>query len=208
MVLVSVRVRKLRKLIEALDGYRIGRYTSLSKVERLILELGVQLPHSWEEIKKDVEAILALPTASPEFKRLEKVERRASLLAKLNVLLLVSALLLYALRAWYLSPLFDVAVLTLIVVSLIVTNVVYYVRAYTAAKISALYAERLPELEKLGRRLKAAVEHLLRQLRKELRAAGINPRSYTLKLWLPDYSGVRIVKRPGRFSAKYEVCLA
>jgi len=205
---VSARVQKMRKLVEALDGYRVGRYTSLSKVERLVLELGVQLPYGWEEIRRDVEAIMALPSASPEYKRLERMEQRAALLTKLNMLLLASALLLYVFRIWHPSFLLDAVVLILVVASLVVANVVYYVRAYAAVRINALYAEKLPELEKLGRRLKAAVEHLLRQLRRELRAAGIDPRNYTLKLWLPDYSGVRIVKRPSRLSAKYEVRLA
>jgi len=205
---VSERVRKLRKLIEALDGYRVGRYTSLDKVERLIHELGLKPPYSWEEVKRDVEAILALPASSPEFKRVEKMDRRASLLTRLNLLLLLGALLLYALRVWYPSLLLDVIVLALIVTSLIVVNVIYYIRAYTTVRISALYAERLPELEKLGRRLKAVVEYLLRQLKRELRAAGFDPRSYRLKLWLPDYSGIKIVKKPGRLSAKYEVHLA
>lgn len=207
MVLVSVRARKLRELIEALDGYRIGRYTSLDKVERLIHELGLKLPYSWEEIRKDVEAILALPRTSPEYKRVEKMDRRASLLTKLNLLLLLGALLLYAFRFWQSSYLVDAAVLVMVVASLVIANVVYYIRAYATVKVSALYAERLPELEKLGHRIKAVIEYLIRQLRRELKVARIDPREYRLKLWLPDYSGIEIVKKPSRFSSKYEVII-
>lgn len=202
---MSARARKIKEVIEALDGYRVGRYTSLDKVERLIHELGLKLPYNWDDVKKDVEAILALPRTAPEYKRVEKMDRRVSLLTKLNLVLLLGAAILYALRAWHSSYVMDVAVLVLVVASLVIANIAYYIRAYITVKIGALYAERLPELEKLGYRIKAVVEYLLRQLRRELRIAGVDPRGYRLKLWLPDYSGVKVVKKPSRFSSKFEV---
>ncbi|MEM4679563.1 MAG: hypothetical protein QXL98_01350 [Thermofilaceae archaeon] len=202
------KVKVLKGLIEALDGYRIGRYTSLERVERAIVELNLKLPYDWEEIKEDIRAILSLPQTSPAYKRLEKLDRLATKFTRLNFVLLLLALAAYLARFWLSSLLLDVMALALIVVALIIVNAAYSLRVYVSAKVDAIYAEMLPELEKRGERLKAVVNHLIRLLRRELVARKYDLETFTLRLWVPDYSGIKIVRKPGRFSTRYVVRLA
>lgn len=202
------KVKVLKGLIEALDGFRIGRYTSLERVERAIVELNLKLPYDWEEIKEDIRAILSLPQTSPAYKRLEKLDRLATKLTRLNFVLLLLALATYLARFWLSSLLLDVTALALIVVALIIVNAAYSLRVYVSARVDAIYAEMLPELEKRGKRLKVVVNHLLRLLRRELVVRKYDLETFTLRLWVPDYSGIKIVKKPGRFSTRYVVRLA
>lgn len=202
------KVKVLKGLIEALDGFRIGRYTSLERVERAIVELNLKLPYDWEEIKEDIRAILSLPQTSPAYKRLEKLDRLATKFTRLNFVLLLLALAAYLARFWLSSLLLDVMALALIVVALIIVNAAYSLRVYVSAKVDAIYAEMLPELEKRGERLKAVVNHLIRLLRRELVARKYDLETFTLRLWVPDYSGIKIVRKPGRFSTRYVVRLA
>ncbi|MEM0042599.1 MAG: hypothetical protein QXI84_03610 [Thermofilaceae archaeon] len=202
------KVKVLKGLIEALDGFRIGRYTSLERVERAIVELNLKLPYDWEEIKEDIRAILSLPQTSPAYKRLEKLDRLATKLTRLNFVLLLLALATYLARFWLSSLLLDVTALALIVVALIIVNAAYSLRVYVSARVDAIYAEMLPELEKRGKRLKAVVNHLLRLLRRELVVRKYDLETFTLRLWVPDYSGIKIVRKPGRFSTRYVVRLA
>lgn len=202
------KVKVLKGLIEALDGFRIGRYTSLERVERAIVELNLKLPYDWEEIKEDIRAILSLPQTSPAYKRLEKLDRLATKLTRLNFVLLLLALATYLARFWLSSLLLDVTALALIVVALIIVNAAYSLRVYVSARVDAIYAEMLPELEKRGKRLKVVVNHLLRLLRRELVVRKYDLETFTLRLWVPDYSGIKIVRKPGRFSTRYVVRLA
>lgn len=202
------KVKALKGLIEALDGYRVGRYTNLQRVERTIVELNLKLPYDWEEVKKDINDILALPRTSPMFERLERYDRLAARLTRLNLIFLLLALSAYLARYWIPYWLLNVAALTLILAALIIVNMAYYLRIYVSMKIDAIYVEKLPELEKKGERLKAVINFLIRLLRRELVARKYNLETFTLKLWVPDYSGIKIVKKPGRLSSRYVVRLA
>ncbi|HDD34278.1 MAG TPA: hypothetical protein ENG30_03905 [Thermofilaceae archaeon] len=195
------RVKKLRQLIEALDGYRVGRYTDLSRVERLVEELNLKLPHGWSAIRGDIEGILELPRRSPLYPRLSKAESIASILSKVNLALLALAVFSYMLAHTLLFML-------LVISSLVMVNVVYFLRTYVNLKISAIYASNLDELEALGIRIRDSVDYLIRQLKRELRAMSFKLEDFRLKLWVPDYGGIRVVKKPSIFSSRYEVSLA
>ncbi|RLE89041.1 MAG: hypothetical protein DRJ96_04745 [Thermoprotei archaeon] len=195
------RVRKLRRLIEALDGYRIGRYTDVGRVEELIDELGLRLPHDWSEVRRDIEEILSLPRRAPNYERLRKLEALSSRLSRANLAIIGVAILSYLAGHPYVF-------VALAVSSLVVLNVVYFLKAYVNFKISEVYASSLEELEALGARIKETVEFLLRQLRKELRSMGYRVEEFRLKLWVPDYSGIQVVKKPSILSSRYVVKLA
>lgn len=202
------KVRALKELVEALDGCRVGRCGSLSKVERLVAELGLKLPYDWQEIKRDAQAILALPATSPEYRRLKRLDRWATSLTRLNLVLLVSAIVAYLARFWFASALLDIVALALILTALAIANAAYAMRVYVSIGVDRIYAERVAELEKLGRRLREVVDYLIRLLRRELRAGRYDLEAFTLRLWVPDYSGVKIVRKPGRLSSRYLVRLA
>ncbi len=202
------RVKALVELIEALDGLRVGRYASADRLERVATELGLRLPYSWEELRGDIEGILALPAASPEYGKLERMDRLATLLLRANLSMLLAAIAAYLLRWFVGGPLLEAVALLALVGALVTVNLAYSLKVYVAVRVGAIYAERAGDLEKLGRRIKATVEYLLRQLRRELVSRGYDLSAFTLKLWMPDYSGVRVVKKPGRLSARYVVRLA
>lgn len=201
------RVRRLKELVEAFDGYRVGRYTSLAKVERILTELDLKLPYDWQDLVKDVKVILELPKTSEAYARIEKMERFASRLVKFNIIFLVGALLLYTLSFWLANPSFGIVAFAMAIASVFTVNVVYVIRAYVNMKIDSLYLEKLPELEKLGARLKVTVDYLLKQLKRELKIGKFRLESFKLKVWLPDYAGIIIVKKPDKWSSRYEVRL-
>lgn len=195
------RARKLRRLIEALDGYRVGRYTDVGGVEELVEELGLSLPYNWSEVRRDIEEILSIPRKAPGHRRLKRLEALSSSLSKANLAIIGAAVLSYLAGNPY-------AFVALAVSSLVVLNMAYFLKAYVSFKVSEAYSSRLDELEALGARIKETVEFLLRQLRRELRSMGYRLEEYRLKLWVPDYAGIQIVKKPSMLSSRYVVRLA
>ena len=208
IVMSLEKAKKIERLIKALDGYRIGRYTSIERVERWVEELGIKLPYPWEELKKDVLAILNLPTVTEEYGKIKKMERLASKLGIANIPLTVSSIGVYIAGMSSGNATMVMASLILLAVSVVIAYAVYFSKAYVNVKVAELYSRNADKLEKMGYRIKVTVEYLIRQLRRELRAAGYRLSEYRLKLWLPDYSGVRVVRKPSWLSAKYEVTLS
>jgi len=204
---VTDRVRALKELIEALDAVRVGRYVDLSRVERLLTELALTLPYSWEELKRDALAILTLPATAPEYPRLSKLERLAARLARLNLLVMAAALASYVARAWLPAAPLDVVALLLLLAALVIANVAFVLRAHVSLRISAIYAERVGELERLGSRIRATVNYLIRLLRRELVARKYRLDAFTLKLWMDDYAGISVVRKPSWLSPRYVVRL-
>lgn len=201
------KARRLKALVEILDGFRVGRVTDLSKVERLFRELNVRLPYPWDDLKSDIEAILRLPTTSASYRKISKMDKISRKLGFINIALLLSAVVIYVLAFTYGNVVMFTIAFLIIATSLVLVYTAYYLRAYMSYKILSIYVEKADELEKLGVRIKACVEYLLRLLKRELKAAGYKLENYRLKLWLADYAGIRVVKEPTRFSSRYEVSL-
>ncbi|MEM1509427.1 MAG: DUF2614 family zinc ribbon-containing protein [Thermofilaceae archaeon] len=201
------KARRLRSLIEVLDGFRVGRVTDLSKVERLFRELNVRLPYPWDELKSDMEAILKLPTTSENYRKISKMDKISRKLSFINIALLISSIVVYIFAFTYSNAVIFTIALFIIATSLVLVYTIYYFRTYVSYKILGIYIEKADELEKLGARIKACIEYLLRLLKRELKAAGYKLENYSLKLWLADYAGIRVVKEPSRFSPRYEVSL-
>ncbi len=201
------KAKKLRALVEMLDGFRVGRVTDPGKVERLLRELSIRLPYSWDDLRSDMEAIIKLPTTSEDYGRISKMDSISKKLSFINVVLLISAIAVYILALRYNSATMYAAALSVIATSLVLVYVAYYFRVYANYKMLAIYVEKADELEKLGVRIKACVEYLLRLLKRELKASGYRLERYSLKLWLADYAGIRVIKKPARFSPRYEVSL-
>ena len=208
IVMSLEKARKIERLIRALDGYRIGRYTSIEKVERWVEELGIKLPYPWEELRKDVLAILNLPAVTEEYGKIKKMERLASKLGIANIPLTVSSIGVYIAGMSSGNATMVMVSLILLAVSVVIAYAVYFSKAYVNVKVAELYSRNADKLEKMGYRIKVTIEYLIRRLRRELRVAGYKLSEYRLKLWLPDYSGIRVVRKPSWLSAKYEVALS
>lgn len=201
------KAKRLKALVEMLDGFRVGRVTDPGKVERLLRELGVRLPYSWDDLRSDMEAIIKLPTTSEDYGRISKMDRILKKLNLINIVLLTGAIAVYVLAVRHNSATMYAAALFVIATSLVLVYVAYYFRVYVNYKVLSIYVEKADELEKLGVRIKVCVEYLLRLLKRELKASGYRLERYGLKLWLADYAGIRVVKKPTRFSPRYEVSL-
>lgn len=202
------RARRLRELVEALDSYRVARVTDPRRVERLLTELEVRLPIGREELSKLLQSVIALPRNVSAYRRAERALRWAALIAKTNLAVLALALTLYVLSLLYEDAKLFMNSLLMILASFILINFSFLLRAYASTKLEAAYAEKLPELERLGGRIKVVVEYLLRQLKRELKARGYSLESFRLKLWLSDYAGIVVVEKPSKLSSRYKVRLA
>ena len=195
------RVKKLRELIEGLDRCRVGRCEAVAKMDRILDELGIEIPHGWEVIKKDIENIVALPRKSSMYPRLMRLEAFSTILSRINYAVIGLAIASYFTGQYQM-------ILGLLIASILIVNIVYFIKAYVKMKIGQIYVNSIGELEGLGTRIRDVVNYLIRLLRRELRALGYSLEAYRLKLWVPDYTGIKILKKPSAFSSSYIVALA
>jgi len=194
-------VKKIRDLIENLDRCRVGRCESVAKMDKLVEELGLSLPHEWESLKRDIAGIMQLPRRSRTYPRLARLEAFSTILARMNFGLIGAAFAAYFTGMYQLT-------IGLLISSIIMINIVYLVRTYVKMRVGRIYIENLDELEKLGYRIRDVVEYLIRILKRELRGLGYDPGSFRLKLYVPDYRGIEIKSKPSVFSSHYTVVLA
>ncbi len=188
-------------LIEAIDGYRIGRNVDPKRIRAMLDE-------RWDLVKgalggsggrKKLERVLEfmvnLPARDPSATRWSKVFLVVRLTLRVTIMLFVVAL---GLSVWG----HPMAQATLIAA----TVLLYFVlvaRWYSLVKLEEFYTSKAREQPSKDRTLKAAVESLVRLLAGELEREGTPPKRYRLHLFKDDYEGVRILKGPGILRETY-----
>lgn len=193
------RIDMLRDAITLLDSVRIGFYIDITSLEKNLSELKLKdTPLSVERIVEEARAILSIPLRAPEFSRLKKLNRLASVLLVIGFLSLITsmAMVFFLEFSYFLYTL-------LLVIALVCVNASYFLRLYVSHRIVKIYVRNKSELEERGRVLKQAIEYLLTKLRDEVRKLGLNPTNYTIELRNTDYKGLKVIKRPGVFRSTY-----
>ena len=200
---VKRRVKLFAFLIKALDGFRVGFYTDISRIREALVELGLpNKPVDWNEVLAAIEDIAKIPSRDPSYERLIRLERAATWLFGVSLIVLVSSLvLMFGLSNIYLS-----FIATMIAFAL--TNVGYFLKIYVSYRTSQIYSRNYSLLEKRGAVLKRAIELLLSRLRGELRKLGISPSEYRINLYNSDYRGIYVIKKPSFIRSRYVVSLA
>ena len=186
-------------VIEALDGYRVGRNTSIERVEEKIRrwrDVEKSLP-KWHSIRRDIDALLNLPLRDPYARKLS------------NIFLLIRSLL-GILGVTFSFGLVSVALFPHISTPLIYTCMVALLfmaiaRWYVLNKILDYYEREIScQLGKV-RRLRTAVDSLIRKFKEDMKKGNIPAKKYRLHLFNTDYASIKILKKPG-WIRDYYVC--
>jgi len=197
------RVKALVRLIEALDACRVGRLGEFSRFERGVRSLRLSgLPFKVKDLRRAVEAIAEIPRRHPGYSTVRRLSRLSSALSMGGVAVSMASLLLIAvLRV-------DSFVYYATLLALIATFYASYLaRWYSDEKVLSIYEERMDELLAKGEPLKRTVEFLMDEIRREARRSKLDLSEVKISLYLPDYRGVEVVKKPGRLRARYVVRL-
>ncbi|MCS7103401.1 MAG: hypothetical protein NZ992_05930 [Candidatus Korarchaeum sp.] len=187
-------LEKIAFLIEATDSYRVGRNVDFRKVERAIEELSPSLANlldasTRKKYRKTVDFIINLPIRSKEARLWSSIYMITRFLLRVALLgFLLSLGLLF-----YKSPLAELvlwASSSMLFISLVI-------RWYALVKIFEFYEHEMKNQQGKDDFLKELAQELINSLRERMRELKVNPRKLRLHLFKDDYTGLRVVKRPG-----------
>jgi len=196
------RIRKLVNFIEALDGFRIGIVSNIDQLSILYRELELSgKTRRWKEIKKDLEEIAIRGLKIPKIKKLMDRDKKIDKYYKYVLFAFLGLTLLLFLGF--------VSQLTIYLMILVLTalNMLLVYRLYLYDKINYLYYSHRDRFKEQAERLKKDIEALFKEVRKEARKGGIDLATIKIKLYQVDYSGIKVVGKPGRFNRQYTVIL-
>jgi len=198
---ISSRIKTLRYIIQELDKARLGVYVDTKKLEEKYRSLKLKdAPFTWRNILNSINAIQRIPTKSPKYSKLVRLNKLAN---KTLIGGLVG--LLVAVIVQLVGQSYEYYLLLMLVV-LALTNIAYFLKMYVGHQLDKIYNENKEELEKHGKILKKSIEYLLSRLREEYRKLGVKPSSICLKLKHADYDMLYVVQRPGILSGNYKLC--
>jgi hypothetical protein len=181
-------------MIEATDSYRVGRNIDFKKVENVMERLSPELPDLFDsaikkKYKKTVDFITSLPFRDKSMRRLALFYMLFRLLLRFSLVgfLLSIGLIFYA--PPYSTPML-IASTSLLYAALVG-------RWYTLMKLLEFYEREMKNQPGKDEFLKEIAQKLIDELSSKIRERGVKPSKYKLHLFKDDYSGVRILKRPG-----------
>lgn len=198
---ISSRIKTLSYIVQELDKARLGVYVDTKKLEEKYRSLKLKdAPFTWRNILNSINAIQRIPTKSPKYSKLVRLNKLAN---KILIGGLVG--LLVAVIVQLVGQSYEYYLLLMLVV-LALTNIAYFLKMYVGHQLDKIYNENKEELEKHGKILKKSIEFLLSKLREEYRKLGVKPSSVCLKLKHADYDTLHVVKQPGILSGNYKLC--
>lgn len=190
-------LKNLVYLIEAFDGYRRGRGTAISTIEKAYYSITLSLPLKWKPLKRTMETILEFPTKNP---RMRKLYRRIYL-SRFFMNVGLAVVLTGAALSFFLGrTIFSLIILALGVVSLYTAVIMHWM---SIRKIYKYYDDHLDKLRPRAEKMKEAAQTLINILRRELGKYHIDPVKYLLHLYNTDYDGIEIVAKPRVFRKTY-----
>jgi len=190
-------------MIEALDSCRIGRTSEYIRFERELKNTKISgLPVKPKTLRKVISEINEMPRKDPKYSTVVKLNKLSSILSLCGLVIsVVSMLLVMVLRID--SMLYYVTLASL----LMIFYASYMIRWYSDERVIKIYSERVDELMAKGEPIKKVIEFLLDEIRREARRGKIDLNIIQIHLHLPDYKGVKILKKPGKLRTRYVVTL-
>ena len=185
-------IEKLAFLIEATDSYRVGRNVDFRKVENSMNGLS-SLPildaSTKKKYKKVVESVINLP----------RKDRRAFIWAQLYLIfrfltrIAFVGFLLSVGLIFYRNPFSGPLLLS----STAILYVALIGRWYSLLKLLDFYEVEMKNQPGKDEFLKEFAQKLIEELRSRMREQGVKPSKVKLHLFKRDYSGIRVLKKPG-----------
>lgn len=197
------RIKAIVRMIEALDSCRIGRTSEYIRFERELKNTKISgLPVKPKTLRKVISEINEMPRKDPKYSTVVKLNKLSSILSLCGLVIsVVSMLLVMVLRID--SMLYYVTLASL----LMIFYASYMIRWYSDERVIKIYSERVDELMAKGEPIKKVIEFLLDEIRREARRGKIDLNIIQIHLHLPDYKGVKILKKPGKLRTRYVVTL-
>ncbi|GEM_PF-1477862 len=199
LIYLKRRIKKIISVIEALDSFRSGYFTD---IDRLILtyrelELGGRA-RKWKEVRRDLERLVLGSTKIRETRKYLKYEKIMDKIYKVVLALLIISML---------SSLLGIPTLTmaLILPLFIIFPVVLFIRLFIREKIRIIYIKNSERFRDEINRIKKDIDILIQEVMRISKRAGLDSRTISMNLINADYSNIKVVKKPGRFSRYYTV---
>jgi len=186
----------LATLISAIDGFRVGRCAELKSVEKIVKKVRLtDTSQKWKSIRRDLEAIMNLPTSSSKVMFMMNL---ALLLRFLGLLSYMTVVIMAITMA--LSPTLNIETsmfLNIFDYVLIFGIGILVVRYFVREQIKSFFNKSADRFRGKSAHLRELNQELMNRLR-----AGINkykgkPRDYKLVLFNADYNGIKVLKKPG-----------
>ena len=199
LIYLKRRIKKIISVIEALDSFRSGYFTD---IDRLILtyrelELGGRA-RKWKEVRRDLERLVLGSAKIRETRKYLKYEKIMDKIYKVVLALLIISML---------SSLLGIPTLTmaLILPLFIIFPVVLFIRLFIREKIRIIYIKNSERFRDEINRIKKDIDILIQEVMRISKRAGLDSRTISMNLINADYSNIKVVKKPGRFSRYYTV---
>jgi len=180
-------------LIEALDGYRVGRAVNpkavMEKIDEVEHVFEPKARHAKKVIRKTMDYIVNLPARDPVAKRWATVYIFVKLSLRITLVLFLFSLFLTTTNP-------DFGFLFLYIASaLLYASMV--ARWYSLNKVLDFYESNAHLVEGASKRLKNYVQHLINYMKEVISRENLKASKYKLHLCNTDYDSVVVLKKPG-----------
>jgi len=186
----------LATLISAIDGFRVGRCAELKSVEKIVKRVRLtDTGRKWKSIRRDLEAIMDLPTSS------RKIMFMMNLALLLRFLGLLSYTIVFILAVMMgLSPSLNIEASTftdIFTYAMIFGITVLVFRYFVKEQIKKFFDQSADKFKGKSAHLRELNQEFLNRLREGIEKINGKSRDYKLTLFNADYNGIKVLKKPG-----------
>jgi len=189
-------------LIEAADGYRVGRNIDLRRIREIMDRRVKELTDVFagglrKKFEKTADYVINLPTIDPVARKWSGVFLVVRFLLRIALLGFMVGLIVVTLgRAW--APL-------LLYASTGILYVVFFLRWYSLVKLEEFYLQEFAKRPGRDKILRETANRLIKKLARVIEEHDLNPKKHRLHLFKTDYEGVRVLKKPNILRDTYVV---
>lgn len=184
------KAKIMKELITELDAIRSLKLFNTSHALRYLSELKLE-GELWKEVTQALKKIALMPTEDKSFPKIRRIDSISDILFMVSFAGMIGALVLLLLN---LEPVVSYLVLLL---TLIVLNISYFMKFYVSMRLRNIYLSRSQEIEAYNDLLRKAIDNLVSRLRGEIKKAGIEAKEVEFKLHNGDYTGLVVVEKKG-----------
>ncbi len=190
-------------VIEAIDGYRVGRNVDLRVFKSRFDRIEEHVKKSIDRKRRKalfsaVEYMVNLPAKDPSARFWSQVFLVSRFLLRVTLLLFIAALFLNTLSGSWAARLVLYSAVGLFYLSAVS-------RWYSLNKVLDFYESRGGRAEARSKLLKSIAQDLIDFIRVLVEQGSVSRKKARLNLFNTDYRGIRVLKRPGLLRDHYVV---
>jgi len=190
----------LATIIEAIDGYRVGRNMDPRRFSQKLDELDQLVRRAIgrvgrQRLEKVVDFVVNLPARDPSAARWSSIFMVVRFLLRVTMVLFMLSLGLWVYGVPW-APHVTAAATALV-------YVVFVVRWYSLVKLEEFYERAMRDQPGKEKVLKRSANSFIRLLAAKIEEYGSKPSKHKLHLFKVDYDGIRVLKRPSLIRETY-----